>query len=179
MKVWLSRLRYAALNSLQRMGVFPAGMRRRIVCRLGHRLSRDTYISEGVFLSGDGLCTEGSVSVNARCFIDANAAISIEDGVRIACEVMLVTTTHTVGPADERAGALEYRPIHIGQGCWIGARATILPGVTVARGCIIAAGATVVADTMPNGLYAGVPARRIRELEARVMAHPSSPRNAG
>lgn len=53
----------------------------------------------------------------------------------------------------------------VGDGCWIGANATILPGVTVAPGCVIAAGAVVTKDTEPDGLYAGVPARRVRDLD--------------
>ncbi|WP_238941033.1 acyltransferase [Sphingomonas beigongshangi] len=164
MKVWLGRLRYATLNAVQRSGMIPAGFRRRIVRRLGHRLSDQTYLSEGIFLSGDGLRTMGSISINARCFIDANAPIEIGEGVRIACEVMLVTTTHAVGPASERAGDIRYDGIRIGEGSWIGARATILPGVSVASGCIIAAGAVVAGNTEANGVYAGVPARRIKEL---------------
>jgi maltose O-acetyltransferase len=54
----------------------------------------------------------------------------------------------------------------IEDGCWIGAGATILPGVTVRAGCIVASGAIVTKDCEPNGLYAGNPARRIRELDA-------------
>jgi maltose O-acetyltransferase len=41
----------------------------------------------------------------------------------------------------------------------------VLPGVTVGDGCVIAAGAVVNADCQPDGLYAGVPARRVRDLE--------------
>ncbi|WP_447643573.1 acyltransferase [Nocardioides zeae] len=54
--------------------------------------------------------------------------------------------------------------MEIGNGAWIGARALILPGVSVSEGCVIAAGAVVNRNTEPHGLYAGVPARRIRDL---------------
>lgn len=164
MSVWLHRLRYAAINSVQQWGMVPGPLRRRIACFLGHKLSAQTFISSGVFFSGDGLSTEGSVSINARSFIDASGPIHIEQGVRIACDVMLVTTTHELGGPDERAGEVIYKPIRIGAGCWIGARAVVTPGVTIANGCVIAAGAVVTADTEPNGLYAGVPARRVRDL---------------
>ncbi|MBR1536811.1 MAG: hypothetical protein IJ630_07725 [Treponema sp.] len=46
---------------------------------------------------------------------------------------------------------------------WIGANVTILDGVTVASGCVLAAGSVVTKSTEPNGVYAGVPARRIKE----------------
>ena len=52
----------------------------------------------------------------------------------------------------------------IGDGCWIGARALLLPGTTVGSGSVVAAGAVVRGACEPNSLYAGVPAARIRAL---------------
>lgn len=63
-----------------------------------------------------------------------------------------------------RGGEVISMPIKIGGGCWIGARAVILPGVTVGNGCIIGAGAVVAKDCEPDGMYAGVPAKRVRDL---------------
>lgn len=51
----------------------------------------------------------------------------------------------------------------IGRDCWIGAHSIIKCGVKIADGCIIAAGAIVTKDTEPYGVYAGVPAKRIKE----------------
>ena len=53
--------------------------------------------------------------------------------------------------------------IEIKDNVWIGANVTILDGVTVASGCVLAAGSVVTKSTEPNGVYAGVPARRIKE----------------
>jgi maltose O-acetyltransferase len=131
---------------------------------MGHRLSNRTYVAAEVYFAGSGLVTEGVVSINARSFIDAVAPIHIADGVRIGFEVMLVTTTHEPGASDLRAGEVVYKPITIGRGVWIGARATVLPGVSIAPGSVIAAGALVTADTEPNGVYAGVPAKRVKDL---------------
>ena len=55
-------------------------------------------------------------------------------------------------------------PIKIVDDCWIGANTTIMPGVTIAKGCIIAANSLVTKYTEPNGLYVGKPAKRIKEL---------------
>ena len=52
----------------------------------------------------------------------------------------------------------------IKDGAWLGARCTILPGVTVGEGAIVAAGAVVHRDVAPNTLVAGVPARVVKEL---------------
>ncbi|MGI2292887.1 acyltransferase [Paenibacillus sp. GXUN7292] len=67
--------------------------------------------------------------------------------------------------SSKRAGESDRKPVTIGKGCWIGARATILPGVTVGDGCVIAAGAVVTKDCEPDSLYAGVPAIKIKSIE--------------
>ncbi|WP_367316728.1 DapH/DapD/GlmU-related protein [Agreia sp. PsM10] len=77
----------------------------------------------------------------------------------------LITSSHGLGPSERRAGPSESKPLSIGPGCWIGSGAVILPGVTVAPGCIVGAGAVVSRDTRPDGLYAGIPARRIKDLQ--------------
>ena len=51
-----------------------------------------------------------------------------------------------------------------GDRCFIGLNATIRDGVRIAEGCLVGAGAVVVKDTLPNGLYVGAPARRMRDL---------------
>ena len=83
----------------------------------------------------------------------------------IARETLLLTTSHQVGIEGRRAGPLQCAAITIGDGVWIGARAVVLPGVTVGKGCVIAAGAVISKDCEPDGVYAGVPARRISELD--------------
>ena len=70
-----------------------------------------------------------------------------------------------MGDPECRAGAHLARPIRIESGAWIGARSTILPGVTVGHGAVVAAGAVVTRDVEPNTLVAGVPARVLRSLE--------------
>ena len=56
-------------------------------------------------------------------------------------------------------------PIHIGKQVWIGANATILPGVTVGDGAVIAAGAVVTRDVPERAVVAGVPARVVKTIE--------------
>jgi maltose O-acetyltransferase len=79
---------------------------------------------------------------------------------------MLVTSTHRIGDGSERASAKCGGAIHVGDGCWLGCRVTVMPGVSIGEGCIIAAGSVVTADCEPHGLYAGVPATRKRTLPA-------------
>lgn len=101
--------------------------------------------------------------VNRRVEIDAGTTVG--QHVAIAPGVRIVTASHELGPARQRAGRGTTTPVTIGDGCWLGVGSTILPGVDVAPGCVVAAGAVVAKSTEPNGLYAGIPARRIRDLD--------------
>ncbi|MFW6772738.1 DapH/DapD/GlmU-related protein [Nocardioides sp. CPCC 205120] len=102
--------------------------------------------------------------INAGCHFENREPVSIGDRVYLGPQVLIGTSTHAVGPTEQRAGSYSGAPVSIADGCWVGARAVILPGVTVARGCVIAAGSIVTRDTLPDGLYAGVPATRVRDL---------------
>ena len=160
----MRKLGYNILNQIQRIDMWPCGFRNFLIRRMGHNLSCNTNIAEGLTITGVGLITCGDVSINARCHIEAAAEVYIGEGVRIACEVLICTSTHDFGPSGLRAADIKRLPVRIGAGCWIGARAVILPGIEIAPGCIIAAGAVVVNNTMPDGIYGGVPARRIRDI---------------
>ncbi|RAX43840.1 hypothetical protein DQ354_18685 [Arthrobacter sp. AQ5-06] len=78
--------------------------------------------------------------------------------------VRLVTDSHELGPSAKRGGANKWPPIVIGDGTWIGASVTVLGGVTIGKGCVIAAGAVVVHDIPDNSLAGGVPAKVIKKL---------------
>jgi len=79
--------------------------------------------------------------------------------------VTILTVDHEIGPPDERCGTEVAAPVEIGDGCWLGSHVTILPGVRVGEGAIVAAGSLVTRDVAPNMLVGGVPARVLRNLE--------------
>jgi len=60
---------------------------------------------------------------------------------------------------------MTYAPIHIGKNVWIGANASVLPGVSIGDGAIVAAGAVVTKDVEPNTIVGGVPAKMIKRIE--------------
>ncbi len=103
--------------------------------------------------------------LNTHIFLDAAAPITLGDGVSLGHHVLVITSDHAIGPAQFRAGALQPRPVTVGDGVWVGAGATLLPGVTVGDGAVVAAGAVVTRDVPPNTLVGGVPARVIRALD--------------
>ncbi len=87
------------------------------------------------------------VFINQGCTFLDYAGIRLAERVMIAPKVTFITGGHPVDPADRRVW-LTGEPIDVGENVWIGAGATILPGVTIGRDSVIAAGA-VVADDVP------------------------------
>jgi maltose O-acetyltransferase len=96
--------------------------------------------------------------LNSPAHIELNAPISIGTSCGIGHHLVLVTSNHVMGPAYARMGALEPCGITIGNGVWIGACVTILPGVTIGDGAFIGAGSIVAKDVPPNARVAGNPA---------------------
>ena len=114
---------------------------------------------------GFGLVLGDDVFINAGCCFDLSAPVVIGSRAQLAYQVTLVTGGHAIGTHESRAGKHCPAPIHIGEGVWIGARATVLPGVTIGAGAVIAAGALVTKDVSADTLVGGVPAHFIRTLE--------------
>jgi maltose O-acetyltransferase len=104
--------------------------------------------------------------INHGCHFENVAPVDIGARCALAPGVMVITSTHEIGGPERRQGDWGVLPVRVEDGCWIGARSVLCPGVVVGAGCLIAAGAVVRESCEPNGLYAGVPARRLRELQA-------------
>jgi maltose O-acetyltransferase len=106
----------------------------------------------------DGLHVGAYSRINRGCCLDARGSLHIGDNVSISPEVAILTASHGVHDPTFR---LESRPVVIEDHVWIGTRAMVLPGVTLGRGCVVAAGAVVTRDVRPLAIVAGVPAREV------------------
>ena len=111
---------------------------------------------------GKNITIGKNVFLNMGCKFQDQGGIFIDDGALIGHNVVLATLNHAMDPAD-RATMIP-APIHIGKRVWIGANATVLPGVTIGDGAIVAAGAVVTKDVPENTVVGGVPARVMRKI---------------
>ncbi|MBD0288627.1 MAG: sugar O-acetyltransferase, partial [Flavisolibacter sp.] len=103
-----------------------------------------------------------NVFINHACSFLDMGGITIEDHVLIGPKVNLITENHPLDPVDRRA--LICKPIVIKRNAWIGAAATVLPGVTIGENAVVAAGAVVTTDVSANTVVGGVPARFIKSI---------------
>ena len=104
-----------------------------------------------------------NVFFNGGCRFQDQGGIYIDDGALIGPMVILATLNHEQDP--EHRGNLFPKPIHIGKKVWIGANATVLPGVTIGDGAIVAAGAVASKDVPSGVIVGGVPAKIIKRVE--------------
>jgi acetyltransferase-like isoleucine patch superfamily enzyme len=104
--------------------------------------------------------------INVGCLLDVNESLVIGDRVALGQEVMILTNGHRIAERGRRAGALDPRPVTIEPDAWLSTRCTILPGVTVGEGAVVAAGAVVTKSVPPHVIVGGVPAQVLRSLTA-------------
>lgn len=126
-------------------------------------------VGDGTNVVGPILCT-GTLSVGSNSWIGrnftvhGNGTVVIGDNCDVAPDVTFLTGGHAIGSKERRAGVGESYDIRIGDGCWLGARATLGRSICVGEGAVVAACACVTSDVPENTLVGGVPARTIREL---------------
>ena len=102
------------------------------------------------------------VFINTGAMFTDLGGITLEDNVLIGPRANIISVNHPVNPAQRRGVILS--PVVIRKNAWIGANATILPGVTVGENAIVAAGAVVSKDVPANTIVGGVPAKIIRHI---------------
>lgn len=103
-----------------------------------------------------------NVFINSGCHFQDQGGITIGDGSLIGHNVVLATINHGFNPIHR--GDNHPSPIVIGENVWIGSNATILPGVSIGDGAIIAAGAVVTKNVPAHTVVGGVPAHIFKEI---------------
>lgn len=128
------------------------------------RLIPDSFFMFPPFYTdcGRNITVGENVFINANCNFQDQGGITIGDHSLIGHRVILATLNHGIAPEDRHT--LYPAPIVIGKNVWIGAGATVLPGITIGDHAIVAAGAVVTKDVPENTVVAGVPAKVLRTI---------------
>ena len=111
---------------------------------------KNTHIGERLFM-------------NCGCKFQDQGGIFIGDDCLLGHNVTLCTINHNPDP--DHRGDMSFATIRIEDKVWIGANATVLQGVTIGEGAIVAAGAVVTKDVAPRTVVGGVPAKFIKKIE--------------
>ena len=154
--------------------IFPSrshGIRRFLLNMSGCKVSHGVAINYDIKIAGNAIeIGENTwLSIGSRLVSSYNWSEKIVIGKNcdIGPFVVIQTGTHDIGNMERRAGKGKNSPINIGDGTWIGSRATIMGGATVGKGCVIGAGSLVLPGDYPdNSLLVGVPAKIKRNLNS-------------
>jgi maltose O-acetyltransferase len=165
------------VNGIGASVFFPRRLRPVVLRLLGAQVGRRVHVSRSVTILSNRLVLGDRVYLNTGTVLDNKAQLVIGDDVALAPGALITTAGHDLTDPRRRQGAVTALPTTVGRGTWIGARAVVLPGVTIGEGCVIAAGAVVNRDCTPHTLCAGVPARAVRDLPAS--EHPPTGHTGG
>lgn len=161
---WLAQDLWA--NGLASSPLVPASARYRLLA-----LHRTFNISKCVIQAnvrwwgGSRVVVGAGSFINRECVINHSGEVRIGSNVAIGPGCMILTATHEVGPSRRRSGRGFVADVVIQDGVWLGARVTVMPGVTIGRGTVIGANSLIINDCDADSLYVGSPARKIRELK--------------
>lgn len=157
------------MNLTSRLNLLPfddLGARRKLLSEIFGGSAPDSLSVLPPFYCDYGLGASfgDRVFINQGCFFLDFGGITIGDRVLVGPEVTLSTTGHPV-EVDERLDFITHAPILIEDDVWIGAAATVTPGVTIGHGSVVGAGAVVAKDVPPLSVMTGTSAVERRRLK--------------
>lgn len=127
----------------------------------GVKIGKKSFIHMGTrFYFPAGIVIGDGTIIGDHCFLDGRAPLKIGNHVDIASQVLVYNSEHDV---DSEGFDPREEPVEIEDYVFIGPRATILPGVKIGKGAVVAAGAVVTSDVKPFEIVGGVPAKVIGE----------------
>lgn len=139
-------------------------VKRRLLRSIGYDIGENSKIVGPI-------TNTGTMRIGANCWIGANITVHgngtvvIGNNCDLAPDVTFLTGGHQFGDHSRRAGCGEEYHITVGNGVWIGGRATVLMNTVIGDGSMVAACACVNKDVPPDTLVAGVPAKIVKEFD--------------
>ncbi len=166
----LKKDRRKAKNLLHRLNVTEFRVTknaRLIISELIPNTGTNLYIEPPFFCDyGYNIFCGDNVFFNVNCVVLDENKVTIGSNVFIGPGVQLYTASHPLDTMTRRTHKIS-KPITIGNDCWIGGNAIILPGVTVGNGCVIGAGSVVTKNIPDNSMAVGNPAKVIKKLNKK------------
>ena len=120
---------------------------------------------------------KGKVKIGNNCYFGYNISflagedIIVDDGVLMASNILISSENHSTNPEDKEYymnQSLNCKPVHIGEGTWIGERTCVLPGVDIGKKCVIGAGSVVTKSIPDYSIVAGSPAKVIKKYNFEI-----------
>lgn len=150
-------------------GKIGLAIRYALLKAMAYKCGTNVAIYPGVYIFNvQNLAIGNNVSIHPMCYIECGnikGGMQIDNNVSIAHGTTLMATTHNYGnvhiPIKEQG--VTCRPVHISDNVWIGAKVTITAGTSIESGCIIGANAVVTKNTEKNGIYVGIPAKKLKQ----------------
>lgn len=140
-------------------------LRYALIKSLADKCGDNVSIHPGVYLlRPDNLIVGNNVSIHPMCYIDATGGIEIGNDVSIAHGVTVLSTTHKYDSLEIpiKDQGIDLIKTKINNNVWIGAKATILAGIEIGCGSVVAANAVVTKSLAENIIAGGVPAKLIK-----------------
>ena len=157
MKNFISGLYHFIIDIIMWLPCHPL---RRLACRLlMKRFDASSAIYRNVDLRSPYRIVIGAhTNINKRCVLDGRGGVIIGNNVDIAQETNIWTEQHDYNSPTYKAVC---KTVIIEDYVWLASRVTVLPGVHIGRGAVVASGAVVTKDVPPLAIVAGVPAKII------------------
>ena len=131
----------------------------------GYEIGRGTKIVGPINIARNTCLTIGENCWIGKNFtIHGHGDVSIGSNCDIAPEVLFITGSHIVGDESRRAGEGISFKISIGDGCWVGARATLMENITIGKGVVVGSCSLVNKSISKNLIIAGVPAKELKKI---------------
>ena len=142
----------------------PTELRKRMSLLIGQELDEGFGLFPPFTTDcGINIHLEKNVFINSGCRFQDQGGIYIGENSLIGHNVILATLNHNVDPYNR--ADLYPKPIHIGKRVWVGSGSIVLPGITIGDNSIVGAGSVVTKDIPPNTIYAGNPAKFIKNID--------------
>ena len=130
-------------------------------------IAENSFIGENCYIKcfGGKVLIGKDVSINSKSYINGCGGITIGDNTRIGTQSILIASNHKFGEPDLLVkDAITKQGVSLGQNIWLGARVTVLDGVTIADDSVIGACSLVSKPLPESGVYVGIPTKKIKSV---------------